>query len=157
MALWKHGHFWHRQYYFWDGGWFWWDDLIPDWDPLIPTLADVPVCGDDDTDDCDVQPIASVMPVRAQAVAVPVPAGGCEVVVFWENNFGGESWRTSDDQTFVTDHWNDHIYSIQVKAGTWEFYQDPDYGGDMLKLVVGQYPKLDDNWTGQISSMRCVR
>jgi hypothetical protein len=156
----KHGHFFRRHYYsMLIGGvlsWFWYDDAIYDYDPIIPTLVSVPVCLNDDTDDCEARPLASVQRVAYRPPPAPV-AGACELAVFWEPNFAGERLLAKQDVPYVGDQWNDHVTSIEIKSGAWEFYQDPEYGGDMIKMVAGPYPRLEDNWTGRISSFRCVK
>ncbi|MGA2125284.1 MAG: beta/gamma crystallin-related protein [Xanthobacteraceae bacterium] len=155
----RHGHFFHRHYYsMLVGGalsWFWYDDPIYDYDPVIATLASVPVCGTDNTDDCDVEPLATVRP--ADYRPPPAPAlGTCDLEVFGDPGFAGERLHVKEDMPYVGDSWNDHVSSIQIRSGTWQFYQDPEYGGDMIRMAPGQYPQLDDKWTGQISSFRCM-
>lgn len=156
----KHGHFFRRHYYsMLVGGvvtWFWYDDAVYDYDPVIPTLVSVPVCETDDTDDCEARPLASVRPAAYRPPPAPV-GGACELAVFWEPNFAGERMVAKEDMPYVGDQWNDHVTSIQIKAGSWEFYQDPEYGGDMVKMTPGPYPQLEDNFSGKISSFRCVK
>ena len=81
---------------------------------------------------------------------------GCDVVVFWDANFRGEQMRMNHGTPYVGDHWNDQISSIQVLAGTWEFYWDANFRGEVLRLGPGSYPYVGDHWNDQISSMRCI-
>jgi len=47
-------------------------------------------------------------------VAAPCPpALACEVIVYWDANFGGQSLRTDADLSYVGDHWNDQISSFR--------------------------------------------
>jgi hypothetical protein len=52
-----------------------------------------------------------------------------EVVVYWDANWGGESWRTNLNELYVGDHWNDQISSIIVVSGTWQFFEHANFGG----------------------------
>jgi hypothetical protein len=83
--------------------------------------------------------------------------GGCDVIVYWDANFGGESLRSQGDMSYVGNHWNDQISSIRVLAGFWEFYWDADYRGEVLRYGPGNYPYVGDHWNDQISSFRCSR
>jgi Beta/Gamma crystallin len=82
---------------------------------------------------------------------------GCEVIVYWDIDFGGEARRITHDLPYVGDHWNDQISSMRVIAGVWEFYWDIDYGGEMMTRRPGAYRFVGDHWNDQISSLRCVR
>jgi hypothetical protein len=87
-------------------------------------------------------------PVRAK--------GDCEVIVYWDADFGGESIRTGDDSQYVGNHWNDRISSIRVIAGVWQFYWDSNYLGAVMELGPGIYRYVGDRWNDQISSFRCL-
>ncbi len=41
------------------------------------------------------------------------------------------------------------------KSGTWDFYSDENYGGEMMRLGVGSYPTLDPKWSKNIGSFQC--
>ncbi|MGA8398462.1 MAG: beta/gamma crystallin-related protein [Stellaceae bacterium] len=99
--------------------------------------------------------IASAVVLLAAAPQTPVQA--CEVIVYWDANFRGESLHTEGDMSFVGQHWNDQISSIRVLSGFWEFYWDADYRGEVLRLGPGSYPYVGDHWNDQISSLRCSR
>jgi len=92
--------------------------------------------------------VATAMPAQAQV--------GCDVIVYWDANFRGQSWRTQHDQTYVGDHWNDQISSIRVLSGYWEFFWDINYGGERMRLGPGDYAFVGNHWNDQISSFRCV-
>lgn len=149
-----HGHFYRRHYYsFLAGGllsWYFYDDLIAPTDPDVVALAEVPVCGTEDTDDCNEMPRAAV-PVEAV-----VSPGLCEIVIHSQKDFQGDTVVFTEDQPYVGDEWNDTISSLEAKSGKWEFFQDPDYGGDRLRLFTPHKLSLNDQWAGKISSARCI-
>jgi len=89
--------------------------------------------------------------------AARAPALACEVIVYWDANFAGQSLHTDADLSYVGDHWNDQISSIRVISGFWEFYWDAGYRGEVLRLGPGQYPFVGNHWNDQISSFRCSR
>jgi hypothetical protein len=102
-----------------------------------------------------------VRPGALDSATAPSPnvqdaSHGCEVVVYWDRDFKGEAWRSTDNQTFVGAHWNDQISSIKVVKGTWDFHDSADYGPGILRLGVGSYPFLGDDWNDRISSFRCI-
>jgi hypothetical protein len=99
----------------------------------------------------------SLASALALFAAAPHTALACDVVVYWDANFRGESFHTSGDLSYVGDHWNDQISSIRVISGLWEFYWDADYRGEVLRLGPGEYPYVGDHWNDQISSFRCSR
>lgn len=79
-----------------------------------------------------------------------------EIEVFWHINFGGKSWRTPLDYSYVGDHWNDQISSIIVYGGTWVFYEHINFGGATLTLSQGFYPDIRkfQGWNDVISSWK---
>jgi CubicO group peptidase (beta-lactamase class C family) len=81
---------------------------------------------------------------------------GCEVTVYWDDDFKGDLWRTTGDRSRLEGGWNDQISSIHVTSGNWEFYEHDNFGGKALKLGPGRYPRLVDGWNDTISSFRCV-
>lgn len=81
---------------------------------------------------------------------------GCEVTVYWDNDFAGDLWRTTGDRSRLEGGWNDQISSIHITSGNWEFYEHDSFGGKVLKLGPGRYPRLIDGWNDTISSFRCV-
>jgi hypothetical protein len=81
----------------------------------------------------------------------------CEVAVYWDGGYGGEVWRTTDDQPAAGPHWTKQITSIIVITGVWDFYGDTNYRGEVITLPPGAYPYVGDHWNDKISSFRCVR
>jgi hypothetical protein len=100
-----------------------------------------------------------VEPVAAAVVAAPpapvVSEGRCELAGYSDPEFQGSEFETSESYPAL-EHWNDQIASLRVKAGTWDFFSDENYGGDVMRLEVGDYPDLGEQWSYQISSFLCV-
>ena len=92
-------------------------------------------------------------------VAPPAPAGGrCEVEVFAEPKFAGLNAPSDVDQPRLSDNgWKNEISSIQVKAGTWDFFSEDEFTGDNMRLPPGPYPELGPQWTKHIGSFMCVQ
>ena len=70
-----------------------------------------------------------------------------EVIVFKDINFGGDSWRTNLQYTYVGDYWNDSISSIIVVAGTWTFCLNagpPGPGNPNWTLTPGYYAWVEN-------------
>lgn len=98
----------------------------------------------------------AALALAAAAAATPAMAHGCSVTVYWDANYGGESWHTRHDVPWVGQHWNDQISSIRIESGVWAFYWDKDYGGENEELRPGDYAFVGPHWNDQISSFRCV-
>src|ERR1035437_7946420 len=101
-----------------------------------------------------------VGPTSEPAVASPEsgagPATGCELLIYSEANFKGLSAPVDENQTSLSeDGWQNEIASLQIKSGTWDFYSDEDYAGEMMRLSAGSYPTLDPKWTKHIGSFMC--
>ena len=99
-------------------------------------------------------------PVVAQPVAAPVAAvaQGCEISIHAEPNFGGVNSDVTADQPQLSQFgWDKAISSINIKSGTWDFYSDDNYGGQMIRLAPGQYATLAQGWDKTINSMMCAQ
>ena len=113
----------------------------------------------------EVPPVAppsttGVGPASEPAVASPepgaAPATGCELLIYSEANFKGLSAPVDENQTSLSeDGWQNEIASLQIKSGTWDFYSDEDYAGEMMRLSAGSYPTLDPKWNKHIGSFMC--
>lgn len=101
-------------------------------------------------------------PPPAQVAELPpAPAlaqnGTCEVTIYAEPEFGGLSAPTSDSQPALSETgWKNEISSIQVRAGTWDFFSAENFGGESLRLAAGSYPMLAPEWNKRIGSFMCV-
>ncbi|MCC7346991.1 MAG: hypothetical protein IT538_06290 [Variibacter sp.] len=108
-----------------------------------------------------VQYCARAVQPRAVAVAQtpPAPTGnasGCEIKAFSDPELQGSTFTTSDNYPSLGE-WTQQISSLQVVAGTWDFFTDDNYGGEVIRLAPGDYPKMEENWVNQISSFMCVQ
>ena len=62
------------------------------------------------------------------------------------------------DQPRLADNgWKNEISSIQVKAGTWDFFSEDEFAGENMRLAPGPYPELGPQWTKHIGSFMCVQ
>jgi hypothetical protein len=50
--------------------------------------------------------------------------------------------------------WKNEIASVQVKAGTWDFFAEDDFGGEAMRLPPGTYADLGP-WTKKVGSFMC--
>ncbi|MCC7348219.1 MAG: beta/gamma crystallin family protein [Variibacter sp.] len=95
--------------------------------------------------------------VVSAAQQAPPPSGneqGCEMKGFAEPNLQGQSFTTGDNYPAM-DEWKQQVQSLQVVSGTWDFYSDDNYGGEVIRLGPGAYRTLGENWTSAISSFMC--
>jgi len=87
----------------------------------------------------------------------PLPEGTCQLTIFSNPNFAGTSAPAGDNQPNLSESgWQNAISSVQVQAGTWDFFSDDDYGGDTMRLTAGPYPMLTPDWDKKINSFMCV-
>jgi hypothetical protein len=98
--------------------------------------------------------------VRPVAAAAPQAAviQGCALTIHAEPNFAGLNSEVTGDQPQLSEAgWDKAISSIQIKSGTWDFYTEDNFGGQMIRLSPGQYPTLAQDWDKQINSMMCAQ
>jgi beta/gamma crystallin len=109
-----------------------------------------------------VQYCAQAGPPPDNAAPLPPPpalmqTGNCQLAIFSDPNFGGLSAPTSDNQPVLSQTgWQNEISSVQVQAGTWDFFSGENFGGESMRLTAGQYPTLAPEWTKRIGSFMCV-
>lgn len=105
-------------------------------------------------------PQAGPPPEQVAALPPPpplAPGGACQTTIYSEPNFDGSSAPTGDSQPILSQTgWRNEIASIVVRAGTWDFFADENYGGESLRLSPGTYPTLPPEWTRHIGSFMCV-
>jgi hypothetical protein len=100
-------------------------------------------------------------PIPAPAVAVPAPvvtapvAGACLLDIFAEPNFGGKTDETDESQPELGE-WDKVISSLEVKAGTWDFFTEPDFKGEVMRTPPGRYGDIGPKFTKQIGSFQCI-
>ena len=102
-------------------------------------------------------------PPPAQVATLPPPPafaadGTCQLTIFAEPNFAGASAPTGDGQPNLSQTgWLNEISSIQVQAGTWDFFTEENFGGESMRLSAGPYPILAPEWSKRIGSFMCVQ
>jgi hypothetical protein len=97
-------------------------------------------------------------PPQATALVAPppIPQGRCEVAIYPEPSFAGTVVATGEEQPRLSESgWQNQIASIQVRAGTWDFYSDENFTGETMRLPPGPYPTLGPEWTKHIGSFMC--
>ncbi len=110
-----------------------------------------------------VQYCPQVGPPPAAAAPLPPPPafaanGTCQLTIFSEPNFSGLSAPTGDGQPNLSQAgWRNEIASIQVQAGTWDFFSEENFGGESMRLPAGPYPTLPPEWNKRIGSFMCVQ
>ena len=106
-------------------------------------------------------PHVGAPPARIATLPPPPPLasnGACQVTIFADNNFAGASAPTGDNQPALSQTgWRNEISSIQVQAGTWDFFTDENFGGEQIRLPAGPYPLLAPEWNKKIGSFMCVQ
>jgi len=84
--------------------------------------------------------------------------GTCQLTIFSEPNFAGASAPTGDGQPNLSETgWRNEIASIEVQAGTWDFFSDENFGGQSMRLPAGTYPMLAPEWSKRIGSFMCAQ
>jgi hypothetical protein len=110
-----------------------------------------------------VQYCPQVGPPPAAAASLPSPpafaqGGACQVTIFAQPNLTGLSAPTQESQPDLSQTgWRNEISSIQVQAGTWDFFSEENFGGESMRLSAGPYPNLAPEWTKRIGSFMCVQ
>jgi hypothetical protein len=110
-----------------------------------------------------VQYCPQVGPPPTRAVPLPPPLalsanGECQLTIFSEPNFTGLSAPSGDSQSDLSQAgWRNEISSIQVQAGTWDFFSEENFGGESMRLSAGPYPMLAPEWSKRIGSFMCVQ
>ena len=95
--------------------------------------------------------------VGAAQPVMSAMAQACLVEIYSEVAFAGMSSDVAADQPRLRDYgWDKQISSLDLKAGTWDFYSEPDYGGQMVRLPPGQYENLE-GWDKLIGSFMCTQ
>jgi hypothetical protein len=89
----------------------------------------------------------------------PLPQGGaCQISIYSEPNFGGINATASEEQPRLNENgWQNQIASVKVAVGTWDFFTDPEFTGETMRLKPGDYPTLSPEWTKKAGSFMCVQ
>jgi hypothetical protein len=80
------------------------------------------------------------------------------IILYQEDNFGGDSRELRDDEPDLDYiHFDDRVSSVEVRHGVWELCQDSHYRGACI-TVDHDVSKLDRlHFDDRISSVRRVR
>src|SRR6185312_4014128 len=85
-------------------------------------------------------------PARTVALVSPPPmpqAGACEVAIFSEPGFGGTNATSADEQPDLGElGWANQVASLRVMSGTWDFFSEPGFTGEVVRYGPGEYPDL---------------
>jgi hypothetical protein len=105
-------------------------------------------------------PQVGTPPEQVATLPPPPPlaqGGACLTTIYSAPNFDGNSAPTGDSQPILSQTgWRNEIASIVVRAGTWDFFADENFGGESLRLTPGTYPTLPPEWTRHIGSFICA-
>ena len=100
-------------------------------------------------------------PPRTVALVAPPPmaqGGACELSIFSEPNFAGTNATANDEQPRLGEiGWQNQIASVKVAAGTWDFFSDPEFTGETMRLPPGEYGDLGAEWSRKAGSFMCVQ
>jgi hypothetical protein len=93
-------------------------------------------------------------------VAPPPMAQGkaCEISIFSEPNFGGTNATANEEQPNLgAAGWLNQVASVRVASGTWDFFSDPEFTGETMRLPPGEYADLGPQWSKHSGSFMCVQ
>jgi hypothetical protein len=100
-------------------------------------------------------------PARTVALVAPPPMAqgkACEISIFSEPNFGGTNATANEGQPNLgATGWLNQVASVRVASGTWDFFSDPEFTGEMMRLPPGEYPDLGPQWTKHSGSFMCAQ
>jgi len=82
---------------------------------------------------------------------------GCEMIVYRDADYGGQSQEFYSGEPNVGDYWNDQISSVQIVSGVGAFFWEVGFQGERFTAGPGGYRYVGDHWNDQISSFRCIR
>ncbi len=111
-------------------------------------------------------PPITVMPEAPPVMAVPaapepgtaVTSLGCALEIHSEPGLTGISAQITEDQPDLAEYgWDKAISSMEIRSGTWDFYSEDNFGGQVIRLPPGRYDVLAEGWDKQIVSMMCVQ
>ena len=90
-------------------------------------------------------PTVGVGPLNEPAVtppASPAPATVANCRLHRKPTSRAMSAPVDGNQSSLSeDGWQNEIASVQIKSGTWDFYSDEDFAGEMMRLGAGSYPR----------------
>jgi hypothetical protein len=100
-------------------------------------------------------------PPRTVAFVAPPPmaqGAACELSIFSEPNFSGTNATANTEQPRLGEiGWQNQIASVRVASGTWDFFSDPEFTGETMRLQPGEYGDLGPQWAKRAGSFMCVQ
>lgn len=100
-------------------------------------------------------------PPRTVAFVAPPPmpqGAACELSIFSEPNFAGTNATANTEQPRLGEiGWQNQIASVRVASGTWDFFSDPEFTGETMRLQPGEYGDLGPQWSKHSGSFMCVQ
>ncbi len=103
---------------------------------------------------------AAPPPRTVALVAPPAMAQGkaCELSIFSEPNFNGTNATANTEQPRLGEiGWQNQIASVRIASGTWDFFSDPEFTGETMRLPPGEYGDLGPQWSKHSGSFMCVQ
>ena len=106
-------------------------------------------------------PYAGAPPATLAVLPPPPPPppanAACQVALFPQPNFAGEGAPTNETQPDLgATGWQNAVSSIQVQAGAWDAFTEPNFTGESMRLPTGNYATLPPGWDKKIASLQCV-
>jgi hypothetical protein len=100
--------------------------------------------------------LAAALLAASSAQAAPHSHVG--IILYQEDNFGGDSREIRDDQPDLDwIHFDDRVSSVEVRHGVWELCQDSHYRGNCI-TVDHDVAKLSHlHFDDRMSSLRRIR
>ena len=100
-------------------------------------------------------------PARTVALVAPPPMAqgkACEISIFSEPNFGGANAIANEEQPNLgATGWLNQVASVRVASGTWDFFSDPEFTGETMRLPPGEYADLGPQWSKHSGSFMCAQ
>lgn len=101
------------------------------------------------------KPVALGIATAAALAAGAANAG--EIRIWKQPNYSGDVLTLRDDRpTLSRDGFKNQVSSIVIHSGRWELCSQPDFKGDCVVMGPGEYPKLDQQLTNRLESIREV-
>ena len=95
---------------------------------------------------------------RLRRAAADAAGRACELSIFSEPNFAGTNATANTEQPRLGEiGWQNQIASVRVASGTWDFFSDPEFTGETMRLQPGEYGDLGPQWSKQAGSFMCVQ
>ncbi len=81
---------------------------------------------------------------------------GCQITVYKEKNFAGQSASINGGWSDLGDDWAGKIASLKVQAGVWRLFDGPAYAGNHEDFSNIDIKDIADRKIASIGSLLCV-